>query len=185
MSGKEFIGGVAVSAAILVLFAFFALPLIFPAVKQENIVRQSIYEEFDTNAFIFDSSLTYSEMPDTTLDISIQKNSKISITFSAVGILHLDDTFNIKAQFLIALQVEGVGNRTFVVSYFDNGGAVGHMREFLHTLHYVYVTEPLPAGTYSIQVYWKSGTDAAGSNQLNLHGGLFDYTRALWVLEIA
>jgi len=168
------------------------LPVIFPNITEEpptyvdeGILFQSIYEEFDTNAYINDNALTYSEMPDTTLDISIQNNSRISVTFSAVGLLHIDDLFNIKVKFLIALQVEGVGNRTFTIIYYDNGGAVGYDREVVHTLHYIYVTDPLSAGTYSIKVYWKSEIDAAGINQLNLHGGAFDYPRALWVLELA
>ena len=68
----------------------------------------------------------------------------------------------------ISLIIEGVSNRTFMVGYYDDSGAIGAFGQLTFNIYIYNVSEPLPAGTYICAVYWKSDFDAAGSNTLSV-----------------
>ncbi len=185
MSGKEVVGSILISLILMSAIVFFALPFIFPGVSEKNIVVQSKYAEWRTTAIIFDSETTaYTKISDTELNITIQESSSLAIIFTADAILTLSGTFNVKNRYFFSVVVEGVGNKTFFISYYDSSGATGAYRQLTYNLYVNYVTNPLPAGTYNVAVYWQSRFDASGTNFLKLADSGYNYSRSLWIQEL-
>lgn len=119
------------------------------------------------------------------MSITIKQNSKISVTFFAMALLSLQPTFDVKNSYKISLVIMGVSNRTFVVGYYDDSGATGSVRQLTFDLYSNYISQSLPAGTYTCAVYWKSTFDAAGINSLSVaHAPTWNYTRSLLIQEM-
>ena len=180
------IGSIIGSVAIVAVLGFFMIPLVYPAVNTNSIVVQSKFGEWDSQAYIFDDQMAnYIKMNDTEISITISGNSRISMTFSAIGLLSLQPTFNVRNSYNISLVIIGVSNRTYTVAYYDDSGATGAYRQLTFNLYNNYVTQPLPAGTYNAAVYWKSTFDVSGSNSLSVsHVPNWNRTRSLLVQEI-
>jgi hypothetical protein len=128
-------------------------------------------------------------MTDTELNITTNGNSSLLVSFSAMSIITLDVAFTFRAGYNVSLIVENGGNRTIEVDYYDGGAAYGSIRQISMDLYINYLTPKLPAGTYTVNVYWKSGYDATGTqNSLSVAhmGGSTDYnfTRTLLVQEL-
>lgn len=186
MSGKEVVGSILISLILMSAIVFFALPFIFPGVSEKNIVVQSKYAEWRTTAIIYDGETTaYKKISDTELNITIQESSSLAIVFTGDAILTLSGTFNGKNSYFISLVVEGVGNKTFFITYYDSSGATGSIRQLTYNLYVNYITDPLPAGTYNVAVYWQSRWNAPGSNDLSLAHSGYNYSRSLWIQELS
>lgn len=185
MSGKgivgSIIGSIVGSVAIMTLLTIFVIPMFLPGMQ--SIVLQSIYVETSSSASIPDTQVTYQKIPDTEINITIKQNSKILATFSAEGSMTIDGTLNGAVNFYVALVIEGISNRTQRIHFYDGTG-YGATREFAVNLGTTYQTIDLPAGTYTVTVYWKSDADATGSNSLNLSTFAGNRTRGLLVQEI-
>ena len=69
----------------------------------------------------------------------------VTISSSMVGAL----------QFYVSLVIEGVGNRTMMVAYYDTT-APGSYREIPVDITINYSTGILTAGTYTVGIYWRS-----------------------------
>jgi hypothetical protein len=180
------IGSITGSVAIVALLGFFLMPIVFPAVNTSSIVVQSKFGEWDSQAYIFDDqTANYIKMPDTEINMTTGGNSRISMTFFAIGLLSLQPNFDIRNSYNISLVIVGVSNRTFEIAYYDDSGATLAYRQLTFDLYSTYVTQPLPAGTYTAAVYWKSTFDAADSNSLSVsHASSWNRTRSLMVQEI-
>ena len=189
MSGKSIIGSM-VGSIVITLGIVWGLAFIgfIPGVDTKNTVIQTNYGEWNSPAYIFDNQLSYVKMEDTELTITASANSRLLVSFSAMSIMTLDAAFTFRAGYNISLVVENVGNRTIQADYYDGGGVYGSIRQISMNLYINYLTPNLPAGTYKVEVYWKSGFDATGSaNSLSVaHMGVTDYnfTRTLLVQEL-
>ena len=190
MSGKSIIGSM-LGSILITLGIIWGLGFIgfFPGVDTKNTVIQTRYGEWNSPSFIFDNQLTYVKMTDTELNVTTSGNSRLLVSFSAMSIMTLDAAFTFRAGYNVSLLVENGGNRTIQVDYFDGGPAYGAIRQISMDLYINYLTPKLPAGTYTINVYWKSGFDATGTqNSLSVAhmGGATDYnfTRTLLVQEL-
>ncbi|MCK4379802.1 MAG: hypothetical protein KAW51_01610 [Candidatus Lokiarchaeota archaeon] len=145
---------------------------------------QSIYHEANTQAYINDIDTTYEKVPDTEVNITIEENSRILVSFCSVVTLHIGANFDISMNFFIVLDIEGVENRTLRIHFYDNSGTYLAIRELTHSANMVYQTDTLTAGTYTVSVYWKSEFDAIGDSQLILSSPTGNRTRSLLVQEI-
>ena len=67
---------------------------------------------------------------------------------------------------------------------FYDGDGDSSTREFAVNLFDTYQTNGIPAGTYSVTIYWKSDAAATGSNTLNLSTPAGNRTRGLLVQEL-
>jgi hypothetical protein len=190
MSGKGVIGSIIASIILSVsitgALGYFILPVVFPTVSEDKgILVQSIYHETTAQAVIYDNTLAYEKIPETELNITIRSNSRILATFSGVATLSIGVTLSGSVNFFVALVVEGVGNLTRRIHFFDNtGGGYGAIREYTQDLDLFYQTEGLPKGNYVISVWWKSDFDATDINQFILSSVSVPKTRALLVQEI-
>jgi len=191
MSGKgvlvSIIGGVICSVIIMSGLVYFMAPTLFPVPPDRDIVLQYKYGEWNTPSYIFDNELTDQKMNDTELSITIDLDSRLYVEFSVIAILSLGPTFTVRSSYNVSLVVTGVTNRTVMVLYFDDEPAGGYYRELTYNLHVNLVTQPLPAGTYTIEVFWKSTFDATGNvNSLSVsHTPTFINTRTLFVQELS
>lgn len=189
MSGKSIIGSM-LGSIVITLGIVWGLAFIgfIPGVDTKNTVIQTKYGEWNSPAYIFDNQLSYVKMEDTELTITASANSRLLVSFSAMSIMTLDSAFTFRAGYNISLVVENMGNRTIQADYYDGGAAYGSVRQISMNLYINYLTPNLPAGTYKVEVYWKSGFDATGSaNSLSVaHMGVTDYnfTRTLLVQEL-
>ncbi len=181
ISGKSFAGSVVVSLVIIMLVAFFILPIQYPRLNNPAYV----YEEFRTSAIIADYNLTLVQVPDTQATITIRGNSRIWVEFNTPYVLGISGAFpgpgRVRYEFV--LMVEGVGNRTTYLTYYTEN-APGASFELSSTFYLNYVTEPLLAGTYTISVYWRSIYDRTGFNYLLLNTMMYNWTRSLLLQEI-
>jgi len=189
MSGKSIIGSM-VGSIVITLGIIWGLAFIgfIPGVDTKNTVIQTNYGEWNSPAYIFDNQLSYVKMEDTELTITASANSRLLVSFSAMSIMTLDSAFTFRAGYNISLVVENMGNRTIQADYFDGGAAYGSIRQISMNLYINYLTPNLPAGTYKVEVYWKSGFDATGSaNSLSvahMGGTGYNFTRTLLVQEL-
>lgn len=98
--------------------------------------------------------------------------------------LVLDSPFFLSCAYNISLVVNGFGNQTYTIIYYQNGPTKG---KFLPINFYVtFITDPLSAGIYLIEVYWKSYVDAIGDNFLelnNIQSIFIQNPRSLTLLE--
>jgi len=161
-----------------------------PGVDTKNTLIQTQYGEWNSPAYVFDYQLTPVKMPDTELTITINANSRLYMTFSAIAILSLSDTFTGRQGYNISLGVENIGNRTIQANYYDDTPAVtGVFRQISINLYIDYMTPRLPAGIYKVDLFWNSMYDASGDNSLSVaHSGgytPFNFTRTLLVQELS
>ena len=189
MSTKAVVGSIIASILITSGLIWGVLYLgVLPGVDTKNTVIQTKYGEWNSPAYIFDNQLTYTNMTDTELTISIRTNSRILVTFSAMSIMTLDTTFTGRVGYNVSLIVVNEGNRTIQVDHFDGAPATGYIRQYSITLFINYMTKTLPAGTYKIEVHWKSGFDAPGTqNSLSvahMGGTGYNFTRTLLAQEL-
>ena len=189
MSGKSIIGSM-VGSIVITLGIIWGLAFIgfIPGVDTQNTVIQTKYGEWNSPAYIFDNQLSYVKMEDTELTITASANSRLLVSFSAMSIMTLDSAFTFRAGYNISLVVENMGNRTIQADYYDGGAAYGSVRQISMNLYINYLTPNLPAGTYKVEVFWKSGFDATGAaNSLSvahMGGTGYNFTRTLLVQEL-
>jgi hypothetical protein len=189
MSGKSIIGSM-VGSIVITLGIIWGLAFIgfIPGVDTKNTVIQTKYGEWNSPAYIFDNQLSYVKMEETELTITASANSRLLVSFSAMSIMTLDSAFTFRAGYNISLVVENMGNRTIQADYYDGGVAYGSIRQISMNLYINYLTPNLPAGTYKVEVYWKSGFDATGAaNSLSvahMGGTGYNFTRTLLVQEL-
>ncbi|MFQ5979985.1 MAG: hypothetical protein ACE5OZ_17780 [Candidatus Heimdallarchaeota archaeon] len=149
-------------------------------------ILQTKYEEFRSQAFLPDSETSsWSLIPNTEMEIITKGDSFLSLTFSAVMILHLDSSFSGACRFNISLEIAGITNKQTRVSYYHGVPGPGQIVEFSESVDIHYETDVLANGTYSLAAYWISAFDAPGSNQLISTTANFNFTRSLAVWEIS
>ncbi|MFX0175288.1 MAG: hypothetical protein ACFE85_03545 [Candidatus Hodarchaeota archaeon] len=175
------IGSIVGSVAVMTLLTMFVMPMFLPGMQ--SIVLQSIYVETSSQASIPDDLVIYQPVPDMEINITIKQNSRILATFSAEGSMTIDGSLVGSVNYYIAIVIEGIGNHTQRVHFYDGDGDTG-IREFAVNLFDIYQTNILPAGTYSVTIYWKCGAPATGSNTLNLSTPAGNRTRGLLVQEL-
>lgn len=196
MSGKSVVGSIIASVIIMSALTYFALPFLFPVLRAENlayqedlvseegILLQSKYGEWNSEAVLYDSNISsYEKIPDTELQITIQENSSLNMVFSGMGLIYLDSSFSGAIVYKIALVVDGVDNRTLIVNYYDGNPTSGY-HWLTYNLYMNFMTNPLPAGTYNISMFWISGQNPSGDNSLILTNSNNNFTRTLLVQEI-
>lgn len=197
MSGKSVVGSIIGSTIISVLIIgallFFIGPMLLPGLTEQDdelaerdLVLQYKYDEWNTAAYIWDhDDSSYMKMEDTEINITIEQDSRIYATFSAMALLSLDDSFAGRSSYNISLVVEDVVNRTIMVIFFDSAPATSYYRETSVNLFINLVTDSLPAGTYTVAIYWKSTYNAIGTNSLSVaHAPKYNYTRTMFIQEL-
>jgi hypothetical protein len=86
--------------------------------------------------------------------------------------------------YTLALVVNGVGNSSTYVIYYDESHDTGLYKQFTVDCSISFETGVLPAGSYNIKMMWKSEWDDPGDNALSLGHSGFKYNRTLLVQEI-
>jgi hypothetical protein len=190
MSGKSVIGSI-IGSILITLGIIWGLGFIgfFPGVDTKNNLIQTQYGEWNSPAYIYDNQLSYVKMTDTELNVTTSGNSRLLATFSAMSIMTLGPDFRYRVGYNISLIVHGIGNRTIQADFFDGSPATSYTRQISIGLFINFMTPNLPAGTYNINVYWKSGFNANGTtNSLSVaHIGVssdYNFTRTLLVQEL-
>ncbi|MFX0202996.1 MAG: hypothetical protein ACFFCW_43385 [Candidatus Hodarchaeota archaeon] len=186
MSKESFIVGFFIGIVLTGVVAYAALPMLESEETHEETGRilQMKYEEFRSTAFLMDSSTSnWTRIPDTEMNITTEGDSRLSVTFSAIGILHLDTTFTGNCKFNISLHIGGITSRQTRVSLYRGGS--GATLEMSKTIYVHLETDTLPKGAYQISVNWIAQHDGIGSNQLILANTPFNFTRSLSVWEIS
>ncbi len=172
-------------------FSIFALPLMYPSLKEtkdeDQHIIQTIYKEFDSEALITDAETTWSMVDDTELEISINEDSEILVSFTGVGGFGMEDTFTGFMEVLISVVVEDAGNRTIRIRHHEPDGLLSYKNVYFpFTIEYM--TKELSEGTYNVQVYWRFLSNPTGTNQFFFKtSGMTQYyhKRSLLVQELA
>ncbi|MFX0116824.1 MAG: hypothetical protein ACFFB3_19910 [Candidatus Hodarchaeota archaeon] len=184
MGAGAFIGGFLVGIVVTGAFGFLALS-IFQSDESGRIL-QAKYEEFNSQAFINDDvTSAWTQIPDTEMNITTEGDSFLSVTFSAVMILHLDNSFAGACRFNISLEIEGVESKQTRVSYYYATPGPGVVVELSERVEIHLETGTLSKGSYNIVVNWISTFDASGNNQLISATSIFNFTRSLSAWEIS
>ena len=198
------LGSVFITLLLVGVGGYFALPLLYPNLNadltnyveevdlgdytktedltDEGILLQTKYYENKTQIYISDTDLIEEKMPDTELNITTTGNSKLRVMFDGMFLIHMNDLFSGGTRYNITLALSGVKNQTSRISYFSSPGLGVTIEESYHP-HISFETGILPAGTYSISVYWNSINNATtGSAQIFTLDG---YPRSIYAQEIA
>ncbi|WP_371804273.1 hypothetical protein [Candidatus Lokiarchaeum ossiferum] len=182
---------------------YFGLPLLFPNMNHEfvepsdldeyaqvseleddGIVVQSRYMESKENAFITDNDLTPTKMPGTEMNFTTQGSTKLAVSFEATILFHMSSDFSISTKYNMTLSINGVQNKSTRLSYYSSS-PLGDTTEFVENVHIEFESGTLPAGTYTINVYWYSLLDASfGTTQLVAATSSYQYPRSIYVQEL-
>ncbi len=176
------IGSVFISVIIVGAGVYIGLPLLYPSLKDENeneyvtqedfnyltenngILIQSKFQQFTTACYINSSQVTPIPIPATTMDFTIQNNSKITVLFAVPTVVSVSSTFQGYTAYTIVLGIDGIGNTTAMVRNFDHNSDITNVRQYCDHLYIYYETEALPAGTYHIQTFYYSEVDVGTLN---------------------
>jgi hypothetical protein len=184
MGAGAFIGGLLLGIVLTGAVGLFALST-FQSDESGRIL-QAKYEEFNSQAYINDDATgAWTQVPDTEMNITTEGESFLSVTFSAVMILHMDSSFAGACRFNISLEIEGVESRQTRASYYHATPGPGVIIELSERVDIHLETGTLSKGTYNIVVNWISAFDAPGSNQLICTWANFNFTRSLSAWEIS
>ena len=196
-SGGSILASVFVTLLIVGAGIYFGLPYLYPNINNppyvdddktyENVVISVQSLELRTVCICYDNDLAVKQMNQTTMLISTQGNTSLSIEFSTVFMYGVDLTFDTGSNydfisFNITMAIEGVGNYSRIVEFGElKTGQWGTYSFYMHIL-----TPKLPNGTYNLTMYWSSRNDATGSNYLSAnHYNLYrENPRLLYVEEI-
>lgn len=195
MSGKEFLGSIAISFIAIGVIILFVLPFLYPAmqtdIEDEGIVLQTKYKEFLSTAQILDDNTgSYILVPDTELNITVQNNSKLAVIFSGRYSLGLSDelstgdkvAFNITLSVFDSLNVL-VGNRTARISYKTDEPIGTTILEISGIFYLDYLTSPLSAGTYTVSLSWISLYNRSGTTYFLFTTPLANFPRSIRLIE--
>ena len=162
------------------------MPVLYPSINNDAqvILLQSEYILFETEARIYDHELTFQMMDNTTWLIDTQGSSSLNILFTAVGTISVNSAWREKAEFIVDVVVEGVGNKAILHGFHDDGPAHGAYRLITYDISINLDTGILTAGSYNISVYWRSTVDGIGTNSFYIYDPGNDYQRALLFQEI-
>jgi hypothetical protein len=197
MALKEVVASVLISAVVVSGIGYLALPVVYPSLEtgdsehthtfpeDKGLIIQSKYIEITSQAGILDSNVNYLKIPDTEINITISDQSRIVAIFNSPYIVGMGPDFvSQRTAFNISLDIEGIGSRVARVSSFGNTGAT-EFREHSSTLNINYVSDSLLAGTYEINVKYKSIIEHPSlQGYLTLNIPSVNYTRSLWVMEL-
>jgi hypothetical protein len=186
-SGGTIIASVFITLLIAGAGIYFGLPYLFPAIKTTSPVVQIKYQEYQTMCFIWDNEMAQKPMNDTSLVISTQGNTRLSIEFSTRLMYGVDSTFDTVStydfiSYNITMVVDGVQNFSLTVEFGElKDGQWGTIPFFMHV-----ITPILSAGSYNITMYWFSRVDATGNNWLsaNHYPNNRNNARLLYIEEI-
>ncbi|MFW9894446.1 MAG: hypothetical protein ACFFD7_01420 [Candidatus Thorarchaeota archaeon] len=190
MSRKEIVGGIIASVTLSVIImggiSFFVLPMAYPNMQQdEGIVLQSVYAEFDAEGIINYDNITYQKISDIEASITIQETSKILVTFNAMFFLVLGASYSGGCTYNISIVVNSYGNQSYSIAYYKDGTET---RIIPINFYVTYLTGSLSAGTYLVEVYWKSYIDINPDHALTLNnvaGQYLENPTSLLLLELA
>lgn len=183
------------SVLIMSVVSIFILPPIIADLNpssngsnENGIVLQSKYQRYNTRADLYDSDpIGYVLMPNTTILITIQAQSRISAIFSGYYWLSIQSVHAGNAvQFNISLNIAGVGQSETYIYYRTT--AYNITTELSgNNIDLYYFTDPLAAGTYNISVFWTPQADHDGTGRITFNWDPDDppYLRSLWVQELA
>jgi len=186
---------VILSVLVMSVVSIFILPPIIADLNpssngssENGIVLQSKYQTYNTRADLFDNDpIGYVLMPNTTMLITIQSQSRISAVFSGFYWLSIQGlNAGDRVKFNISLNIGGVVQRVTWIRYDTTAYTITQELSGNH-LYLNYVTDPLPAGTYNISVLWTPEEDHVGTSRITFNWDPDDppYLRSLWVQELA
>jgi hypothetical protein len=179
---------VLLSAMVTAAGMYFGLPYIFPNVQgDQEIVLQEKYLELDSIAYISGDTdvWNYNLIPQTQFQITTHGNSKIAARFSATAFVTVSDDFINHTIFDFLLSVDDIKEQRTSVWYFRQLAETYYI-QFTQQVYLELLTEILPAGTYTVSVYWRSRWNPTGTvTQCSLgHSNVANFTRVLVAEEL-
>lgn len=141
---------VIVSAGLL----FVAIPTVYPSYVDSSSLKfiQMDRIELNTADSIHDGELVFQKMEGMEMHFTIKNQSSIFAQF--VGDFETRVYFVDPWGFEIALVIEGVGNRTAPMRKTGTSDLINQYDS--HNIVITYLTSSLPAGNYTVGIYWRS-----------------------------
>jgi len=94
--------------------------------NKKGLVLQTVYREINTDAYLYDSNLNLTLMPNTTLLISTSGNSKLRAIFPSSFVLIVENGFSSSTEYEIIISINEIINKNKTIYYYS-GSAVPHM----------------------------------------------------------
>jgi hypothetical protein len=177
-------GGTAIAIIISVILsaglgvgAYFGLPYLFPGMG----TPAYLYQEFDSQIIVYDSETTWTEISGINVNFTKEHDSRIEASFDSVIMLGIQTNERYAWEF--ALSIQGAGNRTTYVGYYDTN-FVSSFIEITNSFHIMYLSNVLPAGTYKVSLWGRSLIDTSAPGYAIINVPLLNYTTSLAVQEI-
>ena len=197
--GKK--GAVVLSVIISVLLtsgiSYFMIPYLAPAPPESEesdeipagLILQSNTLETIDYVQLNDSDLAWTVMPTMETTITTDGNSTLEVIFYALMFMYIqpDLVAGGSVLFSMALEIEGVTNQSVLILHQRGENNADYIfAEFYPCSILLRVETPtLAAGTYSINVLWKSMGDVAGNNRLTTGAFLIENPYTLNAKEIS
>ena len=186
MSGKEFIGSIAISLITMGAITLFILPQLYPVIQtstdniqtdisslqsdveglesditdlqseSNGILLQTKKLVINDHAEITEENTTLQLMTNTSVQITVQQDSRVNARFSGVFRLAVKSTAVKRADYQITLMLQGVTGQTTHISYWDHLGSTTNTIYLTYIVYIEFLTDSLDAGTYTIAVWWQS-----------------------------
>jgi hypothetical protein len=184
---KNMAAAIMIGLVIGAALGYLVLPILFPSVAdgEAGKLLQTKYNEFDSNAQCFDWETSWKLVTNTTLSITTQGASYLLIQFNTMYMHFLDSTHDEFSQYTLNLTINNQTECLGMIGYYVED-PLGMIIRLYDSFILTAVTNPLPAGTYTIAVYWRSEvSDPTTASSVTLYlGTAFEYNRSLLVQEI-
>ena len=161
----------------------YGLIYIFPS---PGMIVQTKFSSFRTQAFVADSTTSPVQVVDTQLSITTGGSSYLVVRFTTAFIIYMNQNHDGLTRYQVNLTMNG---ETISIQYFEDStdspvtSAVGAERGGGLVLEFV--TEPLPAGTYTFRIIWRSTITGGSVDSLGIFcTPNFNSTRSFFIQEI-
>ncbi len=161
------VASVLISVVLGAGIAFVALPAVYPSLESKTTEQkgtvQTKLKTWQDESYLFDNDMSWKMMNQTQMSFTIGNNSQILASFSAPFLLSLYSTFTGLSEYKIALVIQGVGNTSTVIVYYNGASSLGQTQQMSYFPTLSFMTNALPAGTYNCSVQWKSMSSQSGN----------------------
>ncbi len=134
---------------------FDALQTEMDEMEDQGVVLQSLYEQTNVGHIISDNDTVPVELTGCNVSISTEGNSKLLAQFSGGFLLRLMPDFIDKTEYKITVEIGSLINKTTKIAY-ELDEIVLNVLSFTYDIYISHQTEIIPAGEYTIRVYYES-----------------------------
>ncbi len=147
-------------------------------------VDQTAFGSWRTQVFIADGTTTVTPVPETTLNITTRGTARLLIRFVTQYVHYMNGGHNGISRYEVNLTLNGATIAGGMIEYVTDA-ALATWIEISSTFVLEYLTDPLPAGTYTVSLQWVSLYSIGSTDSILIFcTPNFNYSRSILIQTI-